>query len=414
MRRKLATTLVLVAALVLSTFGVVSSAPRPRRRARAGTSTTTTTPARRDNAILVWNEQLLDTSAAPAGQTGPTVTARALGVLHTATYDAWAAYDAVAKGTRLGSQLRRPADERTLEQGEGDQLRGLQGADRPVPEPPHTQHGAVDLAGQMRSRGYDPDDTTTDTTTPEGIGNMAAKAVLDYRHRDGSNQLGDEPRQLGRDGTPTTPATPPRTSGTACRRWSWQPLCILTPTGVAAGMPATPPDGTALGRLRPPERRHAAVGQGQDVRRSAGLAVPGDRAAQEPERQLLHGRHPAGDQRRRQPRRHKKSKAEYWADGPASVFPPGHDFIFAQALSRKRGHSLDTDVKLFFMLGNAMMDASIASWYQKYKYDYVRPITAIRYHPDFKNKMVNSWLGPNKGFGMVKGRSGCPTRRCTS
>ena len=35
---------------------------------------------------------------------------------------------------------------------------------------------------------------------------------------------------------------------------------------------------------------------------------------------------------------------------------------------------------MFFMLGNAMMDASIASWYQKYKYDYVRPITAIRDH----------------------------------
>ena len=104
----------------------------------------------------------------------------------------------------------------------------------------------------------------------------------------------------------------------------------------------------------------------------------------------------------------KKSKAEYWADGPASVFPPGHDFIFAQALSRKRGHSLDTDVKLFFMLGNAMMDASIASWYQKYKYDYVRPITAIRYHPSFKNKMVNSWLGPNKGFGMVEGSKWMP------
>jgi hypothetical protein len=33
--------------------------------------------------------------------------------------------------------------------------------------------------------------------------------------------------------------------------------------------------------------------------------------------------------------------------------------VFAQAASRKRNHSLD-DVKLFFTLGNALMDASIA------------------------------------------------------
>jgi hypothetical protein len=36
--------------------------------------------------------------------------------------------------------------------------------------------------------------------------------------------------------------------------------------------------------------------------------------------------------------------------------------VFAQALSRKRHHSLDDDVKLFFALGNALMDASIAAW----------------------------------------------------
>ena len=61
-----------------------------------------------------------------------------------------------------------------------------------------------------------------------------------------------------------------------------------------------------------------------------------------------------------------KARAEYWADGPRSEFPPGHTAVFAQALSRKKGHSLDTDAKLFFLVGNAMMDASIASWYQKY------------------------------------------------
>ncbi len=39
----------------------------------------------------------------------PTVVARALAVVHTAMYDAWAPYDPVAVGTRLGGSLRRPA-----------------------------------------------------------------------------------------------------------------------------------------------------------------------------------------------------------------------------------------------------------------------------------------------------------------
>jgi len=34
---------------------------------------------------------------------------------HTCMYDAWAAYDVQAFGTRLDSQLRRPASEATIE-----------------------------------------------------------------------------------------------------------------------------------------------------------------------------------------------------------------------------------------------------------------------------------------------------------
>ena len=57
-----------------------------------------------------------------------------------------------------------------------------------------------------------------------------------------------------------------------------------------------------------------------------------------------------------------KVTAEYWADGPGTAFPPGHMVTFAQALSRMRNDTLDQDVKLFFALGNAVMDAGIAAW----------------------------------------------------
>jgi hypothetical protein len=39
-------------------------------------------------------------------------------------------------------------------------------------------------------------DFTLDTTTPATVGTRAAQAVLDYRHHDGANQLGDEPDKI--------------------------------------------------------------------------------------------------------------------------------------------------------------------------------------------------------------------------
>jgi len=101
-----------------------------------------------------------------------------------------------------------------------------------------------------------------------------------------------------------------------------------------------------------------------------------------------------------------KAKAEYWADGPKSEFPPGHMALFAQAMSRMRQNTLDQDVKLFFVLGNALMDASISAWASKYQYDFWRPTTAIR--ELYRDKLVTSWLGPKKGYGKVLGQNWVP------
>jgi hypothetical protein len=112
----------------------------------------------------------------------------------------------------------------------------------------------------------------------------------------------------------------------------------------------------------------------------------------------------------------KKVTAEYWADGGGTAFPPGHMAVFAQYLCRQKGNNLDTDVKFFFAMGNAMLDASIASWYLKYKFDWWRPITAIRYQ--YKDKPVTSWLGPNGNpangnFGTVQGQDWKPYQEAT-
>lgn len=86
--------------------------------------------------------------------------------------------------------------------------------------------------------------------------------------------------------------------------------------------------------------------------------------------------------------------AEYWADGPDSETPPGHWFTLLNyvndqdELERKwRGNGeslapLDWDVLSYFAMGGAMHDAAISAWSNKGWYDYVRPVSAIRWMAD--------------------------------
>ncbi len=84
--------------------------------------------------------------------------------------------------------------------------------------------------------------------------------------------------------------------------------------------------------------------------------------------------------------------AEYWADGPDSETPPGHWFTIANELvfddpvfeprdpvTGEPIDALEWDVKLYLALGGAVHDAAIAAWSAKGWYDYVRPISALRY-----------------------------------
>lgn len=83
--------------------------------------------------------------------------------------------------------------------------------------------------------------------------------------------------------------------------------------------------------------------------------------------------------------------AEFWADGPDSETPPGHWFKILNYVTdhpdferRFEGTgpvlpALEWDVKSYFALGGAVHDAAIAAWGVKGWYDYVRPISAIRY-----------------------------------
>ncbi len=394
MKGRLATTLLVVVALVTATVTTVTITTRPAKAANgpAWPIDTYGTANPSDNVIIKWDEQLLNTIRRNPKATGPTVTARAIGILHTATYDAWAAYDPVAVGTRLGGSLRRPENERIPE----NKSKAISYAAYRVltdlfPDAANTSFYNT----QMANLNYDPNDTSTDTTTPQGIGNVAAQAVIDFRHGDGSNQSGGY--------ADTTGYQPVNSWQTVSDPWRWQPLCVpLVPYGTPCTAPSTiqkpltPQWGTIIPfALDPTTHMPSLLPQMPGPPKLAdGSYDPTDiDTALRDTSSLTNAQ---------------KAKAEYWADGPQSEFPPGHMATFAQALSRMRHDTLDQDAKLFFALGNALMDASISAWNCKYlpEDNFVRPITAIRER--YKNQQVTSWLGPGKGFGHVLGQNWQP------
>jgi hypothetical protein len=299
----------------------------------------------------------------------PMHVARGLAILHTCIYDAWAAYDSVAVGTRLGGQLRRPVGEQTLSHKQ--QAVSFAAYRALVDLLPSQQAGVFDPL--MNDLGYDGSDLSTDISTPPGVGNQACAAVLAFRHGDGSNQLGDiNGGAPYSDYTGYAPVNTPTVLNYPDR---WQPLAaqvFLTPQwGLVTPFALTSPDQF---RPKPPaplgsnEFEH----QARDiVRLSAKL-----------------------DDRQ-------KAIALYWADGPNTETPPGHWNLFAQFVSRRDNHTLDQDVKLFFVLGNALLDASIAVWECKRLFDYARPVTAIRYL--YAGRTIDAWAGPGIGTQPIAG-----------
>jgi len=347
-----------------------------------------------DSIVLLWNAAILQ--GVRESKLGPPMVARALAIAHTCVFDAWAAYDRRAVGTRLGSSLRRPAREHRL----ADQRTAISFA---------AYRAAVDLFPASRSTvfdplmtslGYDPGNTTTDVSTPAGVGNVAANAVLDFRHSDGANQLGDNVNGLlgvpYSDYTSYQPRNDPMDlrgsfdSSTVHDANRWQPLRYVDTSGNLV----TPKFvGAQWHRVTP-----FALTSAAQLRSPSGPVRYGSEAYATQARALLEVSAGLTDEQ--------KMIAEYWADGPHSELPPGHWDIFAQFVSRRDRHGahqngVEADVKLFFALTNAIFDASICCWDNKRAFDSVRPITALRYL--FHGQQVPAWAGPNQGARLIDG-----------
>ena len=83
--------------------------------------------------------------------------------------------------------------------------------------------------------------------------------------------------------------------------------------------------------------------------------------------------------------------AEYWVDGVNTMTPPGHwlntlndvsdhpDFTKKWMGKGKVLDNLEWDIKAYLTLSGALHDAGISAWSIKAYYDYIRPISAIRW-----------------------------------
>ncbi|HEV7534094.1 MAG TPA: vanadium-dependent haloperoxidase, partial [Acidimicrobiia bacterium] len=354
-------------ALAASLLAAVGAAPPARSEAGV-------------NPVLRWNDALLETIRATG--TPPTIGARALAVGNTCMYDAWAAYDPVATGTRLGGTLRRPADERTPEARDEAISRAARLALADLFPARAARFDAV-----LAAQGYDRAGPAA-AGTPAGVALRACRAVLDFRHHDGANQLGDEPGSAGGPYSDYTGYRPVNGPDRLAEPDRWQPQPVpdghggtttqqfLTPQWGRVVPFAGPVDETVDGPAGDPGPPRAGTPPRQAevdevVRLSAGLTDE------------------------------QKVVAEYWADGPGSELPPGHWMRFAEFCSRRDGLGVDSDVKLSFLLANAMLDASIADWARKVRFDSVRPLSLVR-HVD-GGRRIRAWGGPYQGTKDIDG-----------
>ena len=129
-----------------------------------------------DTIVVQWNDNALQ--AIRETHPGPPIVARALAVVHTALFEAWAMYDDVAVGTRLGGSLRRPAAERTdanrttaMSYAAYAALVDLFPSERPL------------FDAQMAALGLDVRALSSDVTSAVGVGQACARAEVANANR---------------------------------------------------------------------------------------------------------------------------------------------------------------------------------------------------------------------------------------
>ena len=360
---------------IIAAGALLTQAPLPADAHTAECAAIAGDPDFRPSAAYRWMDVLLDVSGREVLQVGarPTVLSRQMAIVQTAVFDAWAAYDDVAVGSRYGDALRRPEAERTQANKE---VAIAYASYRALLDqfPRMTDH----IRPRFEAAGFDPDLETYDPATPEGIGHLAARAVIEHRHHDGANQLGDE---RGSDGAPYSsyimyrPVNGPYEIIDPDR---WQPIPASDGQGgVAVQQWLTP----HWYRVEP-----FAMESAEQFRAPPPPLVDSERLLEETDQVARMNAELTDEQ---------KALVEFMRDGPASTGQSGHWLQMAQVVSCRDRNDLDTDVRLYFAVANVSMDAFIASWDSKIYYDTSRPWTLIRHY--YGEEVIDAWAGPGEG-----------------
>ncbi len=348
--------------------------------------------------------------------TAPTSASRAYGLLGTAMYDAWSAYEPTPISTVLGDSLQRPSQENT-EDNKSEAI--SYAAYNLLSELFPNQVDA--FRGQMLTLGFDPDNTTTDTTTAAGIGNVMTESLMEFRRFDGSNQLGNYEDTTNYSPFNTTlPGQDPIVKDIT--RWTAEHVPIddldaqiQTPITPQWGQ-VTPFALTSSSQFRPPEPAPFLLDPEATADLQAGTITRSDGTVVDISRDLIgtdinpnfitqseeivtFSANLTDEQ---------KIIAEYWEDPGGTPFPPGHWLEIGQFVSQRDDYTLDEDIQLFFALGNGVMDTGIATWEAKYFYDYNRSVRSIRELgrlcligtedvPGSGECYIDAWGGPEQG-----------------
>ena len=314
----------------------------------------------------------------------PTITSRYLGLIFVAVFDAWSRYDEKAIPVYMEGVERRPADEQTLE---NKQIAISYAAYRAMSEYYYTDEPL--FAEFMREQGYDPTNESMDPSTPQGIGNLAAKAVIEARKGDGSNQYGEEE---GSNGQPYfnyvgyEPVNSPDENVDINR---WQPKYFSDGKGGKYAPECLTP---YWDKVQP-----VALKSGDQFRPGPPPMIGSEQLEREVQEVIDVQANLTDEQR---------ALVEFMRDGPQSVQQAGHWLKFAQDVSRRDNHNLDEDVKMYFYNQVVAMDAFIASWDSKMFYDFARPYALV--HKYYEDQKIKAWGGPDVGMTQMDGQQWRP------
>lgn len=334
-----------------------------------------------DNVAYKWGKMALDATANDTEKfkPRPTITSRYLGLIFTSVFDAWSRYDAQATPVYLTGIERRP----TAEQNIANKEKAISyAAYHTMCEYYFTDKPLFDQL--MMDLGYDPTIVTMDATTPEGIGYLAALSVISARKFDNSNQYGTHEGSMGQAYADYSGYKPVNTIDKNVDLNKWQPKYFEDEKGMKYEPNCLTPywqDVTPI-----------TMEKADQFRPGPPPMVGSDQLAAEVKEVVdVHGK--LTDE--------EKALVEFMRDGPKSVQQAGHWLLFAQKVSAKDMHTLDQDVKMYFLNQITAMDAFIAAWDAKMHYDYARPYALV--HEYYKDKEIFGWAGPEEGWKKMKG-----------